>query len=98
MDVEFSITKINKPQGARKLRAQYTVELYEDLKSMWGDGWLGALSPAENHLSEKKTWLGKYLSRIKKLNGIEKRNLQQKIDTLTNEIENHEILFAEYYL
>lgn len=50
------------------------------------------------HKKKKEKWISIYTIRIRNMKGIEKINMQRTIDSLKNQVKNHEELFAEYYI
>lgn len=102
VDIRFSIAKVAVQSRSRSLRAAYTVELAQDIHVMYGAGYdelyISFYGKAGYHKHKKQKWIKEYTHRMKKMKGIEKINTQRNIDSLKNQIDNHEDMFAEYYL
>lgn len=84
---------------ARKLNAQWTIELSHDLHAMYGihvlDDWIEQNMSHLEKLQKRK--LTKENQRYKATE-LEKIVLRREIKLLGHQIENHIDLFPEYYL
>jgi len=103
VDIGYSISKTIVTSRTRKLKAAYTIEMQQDLQAMHGIGIHEDFAEAfygkaGYHKHKKQKWFDEYSRRVQKMKGIEKVNMQRTIKSLKNQIDNHENLYAEYYL